>query len=489
MDRPGPSGISSSSPSERKRPGKEKTTESPNPKRVKRATPKSRKAVQAKKKQPVSSAVTQRTAESVSISTPKAGRRLEDIFSSMEEDKLKEAVKSQIARLSREKTLTHVVSKLNEKSSHHRTESCDSATLFEYVERQRLLEGLQLFQLMPVEVAVQRAETEPTVLNNFLLAWWKSGRSFQKVYSATKGRLPTLKVTEGTSWHPEDLIQVSPLLKRELERTDETELNNLYRGLLNKEINKTGRLLLYAHVQDRALELYFLGKLGQGVRLNEIIPILRKSQVPARICRSRQWRIVEVYRWLTSRVSPDSDIYNRLLEELPLSELKTSKPSDKNHEFLVACAIRNWVRKNESLSNIVQHFSTEYILLPEWSDAWDSRCLARLVVDHFGIQGFFPTPLEVVSADYKSTLIEERRKQLGLELLVRACAQEPGAIKNYILCRLYAGEQLREVNPESKTSRKSDCVQIAQKLNEQEIGCPLNNNGRWIAELVDQYVR
>ena len=489
MDRPGPSGISPSTIPGRKRPAEDRTTGQPKAKRAKKTAPEARGATRGKGKRPVRQAVTRKAAKATAAGSPAVQGRLEDIFGHIDSDSLKEAVRKNVKMCQQKnETLARAASRLNGKFKTDSTAPCNTATLFEYVERQKLLEGPGLYGLMPLEVAMARAKNDPAVLDPFLLAWWESGRSFKGVYSeANQARLSVNNLPEGGAWHPQDLIEVSPLLKAKLQQPDEGELDRLYRESLQKKVNETGRLLLYAHLDDRAMELYFKGKLGAGGGLNHILAILRNARVPARICENGKWELGEVYRWLWLKADPGSDLHNLLSsEELPFSALSYSTATDPGHDFLLASVIKNWVRKHTTLSNIIKNLSSSSIMLPEWAKAWDSKCIARLIVDHFGIMGFFPTSLEELSAQYKSDISQGRRNQLGIELLVRVCAQEPGALSAYIHCRLDMREQYREDDPDRK---KIDCEQVAAKLNQQGIPCPLSQEGKWIGVLVDSYAQ
>ncbi|WP_152558680.1 hypothetical protein [Endozoicomonas numazuensis] len=432
-----------------------------------------------------------RSAESMTHSQPVTNTRLEEAFSGLTEERLKEIVSKEASLcIKNNDTLAKAVSHLNGNFKQFKNFSCDGAMLFDYMERHQILDTQAYHHLIPLEVAILKAACQPDILDQFFLAWWESGRNFQKVYSFAKGSLPNLKTSPGEEWHPVDILNNSPSLKQRLEALDDTSLTALYSAHRQKKINETGRLLLCAHTQVKALELYLTGKLETGNSLNAIAATLRKAKAPADLCNGSDWGVLMLFRWLEPRLEPESELYGLLVDELPITELSRSGPVADNYDYALACIIKNWVKKNGALSNFIQHISTKGVLLPEWANSWKSQTIGHLITSHFDIRGFFPNSLALLTADYNSTVSKTRREQLGTELLVRACAREPGAVKAYINCRLFMGEEHRAADEEGlrEDSRKTDCEQIALALNNQGIFCPLNPGGRWIGELVDSFV-
>lgn len=488
MDGAGPSNLSDIPRKRKTQP--EGTSEEKPDKRVKVSASAAKKTPKPGKKKAPEKPAAGRSAESLTSSQTTADMRLEEVFSGLTAERLKEvAAKEANLCIKNNDTLTKAVSHLNGNYKQFRQASCDGAMLFDYIVRHQILDEHTSFQLMPLEVAIQQAASQPDILNQFFLAWWESGRSFQKVYSFAKGQLSDLKISQGEEWHPEDILNNSPSLKQRLKEMDEVSLTSLYDAHCQKKINETGRLLLCAHTQEKALELYLKGKLETANNLNTIAATLRKAKVPASLCGDDRWGVIMLFRWLEPRLEPESALYGRLVDELPIDVLARSGPVDENYDFLLACTLKNWVRKNGVLSNFIQHMSTKGVLLPGWANSWESQTLGRLIANHFEIGDFFPTSLAMLAADYKSAVSKTRREQLGTELLVRACAGEPGATKTYINCRLFMGEQYRieDVEGLREDSRKTDCEQIALTLNNQGISCPLNPAGRWIGELVDSF--
>ena len=462
--------------------------------------PKSKKAQKGKKlptshkgkqkrKTPVASRSVSQPVRPAGVSAPT--RTLEQVFEQKSEEWLKEKVQKEIGFCRKNHdTLAKAVCHLNGNFKKFASGACDSRMLFDYIERHELLEPDDISVFMPVDVTIERADSSPDILNHFLKSWWDNGRSFSKFYQSTKNKLTDLKTTPGESWHALDVINNSPLLKQHLQQLSEQDLESLYQGVREKSINQTGRLLLAAHVQEKALVLYLSAKLENGESLNAIRATLSKAQVPPETFQVGCWQLKELFFWLEQRIPPESELYSLLLEQMPISSLARMNPSDENFEFYLACVIKNWLRKNGTLSNFVQHISEKGVMLPGWAQSWSASTIARILKTFFNIQTLFPVSWAVIEADYKSSVDNERRKQLGLELLVRACAGEAGALKAYIRCRLFAGEEHRERDLEGtrQDSRKTDCEQIANKLNKTGVPCPPGTVEFWTGKLVDNYV-
>ncbi len=496
MDRAGPSGIHPPQESPRKRtrpPDTEEASTVSSSKRVKSLVA-SKRTVRGSRRRPAQSSPARSRDIHPTSSIPASPQiTLELIFTGFSSQQLKGKVENELDLCrTHNDTLTKAVSHLNGNFPNKRTGCCNSVMLFDYIERLKLVEDDELYRFMPLETVIQKAESNPAILDSFFVAWWESGRTFQKCYHFLKNKLQSLKSSPDNTWHPVDILHLSPSLKRKLQAPAEDELDKLYKCLLEKKVNETGRLLLYAHEQNRALELYLQGKLLTGLSIQAISATLNNAHMPARICRSVRWNLKDIFCWLEPRLNIASPAYEALLKHIPLTGLAKFKSSDDNYDFYVACAIRNWVRKNDRLTNIVQYFSERQLMLPEGAQAWESKVFGSVIAGHFDVQTFFPTSLEVIAADYKSAVDSTRRQQMGFELLTRACAGETRALWHYIDCRIFMGEEegeerLRQQPSDEHSSRQRTCVAIAWKLNQQGIPLEDDTQQRWTGERVNQY--